>query len=229
MHAHTAEAEGPAEPGRGRAVAGPPRRGAFAGIGAAAVLLVFGVASIAQGLDGRATVRTALRQEGVVGSPHMTPAAIAADARDAGLHGVALPTCSVAGKPVDDGGAARCFAEYMRIDALLGTGGATYSQMPRFATANGKGTDDPARAQRDARGEPVSNPARNMWVTQTALSNALNTSYMAERISLFGIAVGGAFVLVGLGFAAVAIGAVRRHGMSRGARRHDPVASAQAA
>src|SRR3954466_13154141 len=105
----------------------------LAGI-AAAVLLAFGVVSIAQGLNGRATVHTALAREGVVGSPHMTPSAIAARAKEAGLRDVALPTCSVAGKPVADGATARCFAEYMRIDALLGTRGATYAQMPRFAT-----------------------------------------------------------------------------------------------
>jgi hypothetical protein len=203
---------------------------ALAGICAAAALLVFGVASIAQGLDGRATVHTALAREGVVGSPHMTPAAIAARAKEAGLREVALPTCSVAGKPVEDGATARCFAEYMRIDALLGTRGATYAEMPRFATEDGKGTNDPAQAQRDPRGQPVNNPARTMWVTQTALSNALNTSYMAERISLFGIAVGAAFVLVGLGFAAVAIGAVRRRRTSHAlARPRESAASAQAA
>jgi hypothetical protein len=201
----------------------------LAGI-AAAVLLAFGVVSIAQGLNGRATVHTALAREGVVGSPHMRPSAIAARAKEAGLRDVALPTCSVAGKPVADGATARCFAEYMRIDALLGTRGATYAQMPRFATEDGKGTNDPAQAQRDPRGQPVSNPARTMWVTQTALSNALNTSYMAERISLFGIAVGAAFVLVGLGFAAVAIGAARRRRTPRAlGRRREPVASAQAA
>ena len=52
------------------------------------------------------------------------------------------------------------------------------------------------------------NPARNVWITETALSTALNTSYMAEQISLFGIAVGGAFLLVGLAFGAVALGGV---------------------
>jgi hypothetical protein len=57
-----------------------------------------------------------------------------------------------------------------------------------------------------------------MWVTRTALSNALNTSYIAERISLFGIAVGAAFVLVGLAFAAVAIGAARRRRTPRAFR-----------
>ena len=44
----------------------------------------------------------------------------------------------------------------------------------------------------------MANPARNVWVTETALTTALNTSYMAEQISLFGIGVGAAFLLVGL-------------------------------
>jgi hypothetical protein len=134
----------------------------------------------------------------------MTPTAIAAKAKEAGLHGVALPTCSVAGKPVDDGATARCFAEYMRIDALTATHGETYAQLPAFATDDGKGTNDPARARRSPSGEPVSNPARDVWVTETALSTALNTSYMAEQISLFGIAVGVAFLLISVGFVLVA-------------------------
>jgi hypothetical protein len=174
------------------------------GIAAAAVLVVFGAAAVAMGLDGRSTVRSALRQEGVVGAPHMTPAAIATMAKQAGLHGVALPTCSVAAKPVNHGAAARCFAEYMRIDALMATNGATYAQLPAFATRDGKGTNNPARARRGPDGQPLDNPARSVWVTATALSTALNTSYMAEQISLFGIAVGAAFLLVGLVFAVVA-------------------------
>jgi hypothetical protein len=176
------------------------------GIAAAAILMIFGIASIAMGLNGRSTVRSALQQEGVVGPPHMTPTAIATKAKEAGLRDVALPTCSVAAKAVDDGAAARCFAEYMRIDALMATGGATYAKLPVFTTRDGKGTNDPARAQKGPGGRPVDNPARSVWVTATALSTALNTSYMAEQISLFGIAVGAAFLLVGVAFAVVAIG-----------------------
>ncbi|MGH2917840.1 MAG: hypothetical protein ACRDLS_04460 [Solirubrobacteraceae bacterium] len=48
-----------------------------------------------------------------------------------------------------------------------------------------------------------------MWVTETALSSALNTSYMAEQISLFGIAGGGSFLLVAFGFADVALAGMR--------------------
>jgi hypothetical protein len=171
---------------------------------AAAVLTIFGVAAVVQGLDGRSTVRDALQKERVVGLPHMTPAAAEASVRKARLRDVAVPDCSVAGKSVDNGANARCFAEYMRIDALTATNGATYAQMPRFLTKDGKGTDDPAQAQKGPGGQPVDNPAREIWVTETALSTALNTSYMAEQLSLFGIAVGAAFLLVGLGFALVA-------------------------
>jgi len=181
------------------------RAGQFGGLAAAAVLTIFGVASILKGLDGHSTVRDALAQEQVVGSSYMTPAAIADKASVAGIRDVQLPTCSVAGQPVVDGASARCFAEYMRIDALLATRGATYAELPRFATDDGKGTNDPAQAQQGPNGEPVSNPARNVWVTQTALSTALNTSYMAEQISLFGIAVGLAFVLIGMACAAALI------------------------
>jgi hypothetical protein len=181
----------------------------FGAIAAAAVLMIFGATAVVQGLDGRSTVRDALQQEHIVGLPQMTPTMAAANARNAGLRDVALPECSVAGKPIDDGATARCFAEYMRIDALTATRGATYAQMPRFQTKDGKGTDDAARAQKGPDGRPVDNPARNIWVTQTALSTALNTSYMAEQISLFGIAVGAAFLLVGLGFAVVATAGMR--------------------
>jgi hypothetical protein len=181
----------------------------IAAIAAAAALAVFGVAAIVSGIAGHSTVRDALALEDVTGTPQMTPAGIAANAAKAGLTGVALPTCSVAGKPVGDGASARCFAEYMRIDALIATGGKTYSQMPRFATEDGKGTNIEAAAQKLPNGVPVNNPARNVWVTETALSTALNTSYMAEQISLFGIAVGASFLLVGLAFGAFALVGVR--------------------
>ena len=166
-------------------------------------------AAIGQGLNGQSTVRDALALEGVTGAPHMTPARIADNAEKAGLKNIALPTCSVAGTPIDDGASARCFAEYMRIDALVATGGKTYAQLPPFASKNGKGTYDVAAAAKMPDGSPMNNPQGQLWVTETALTTALNTSYMAEQISLFGIAVGGAFLLVGLAFGAAALRGVR--------------------
>ena len=47
---------------------------------------------------------------------------------------------------------------------------------------------------------PVSNSARNTWITATGLSTALNMSYLAEQMALFGIVVGFALLLAGLGF-----------------------------
>ena len=53
--------------------------------------------------------------------------------------------------------------------------------------------------------------ARNTWVTETSLSTALNLSYMAEQLALFGIVVGFALVLAGIGFLVLAIGGALRH------------------
>lgn len=178
------------------------------GVLAAIVLIVFGIASAVEGLDGRTTVRDALGQEAVTGEVGMTPPAVAAKVERAGLD-IATPTCSVQGKTIDNGTDARCFAQYMRIDALLATGGKTYAQMPRFASKDGKGTNIEADALKLPNGVGIPNPARNVWITETAISTALNTSYMAEQISLFGIAVGGAFLLVGLVLGLFSLGRVR--------------------
>jgi F0F1-type ATP synthase membrane subunit c/vacuolar-type H+-ATPase subunit K len=183
------------------------------GLVAAAVLVAFGVVAIIMGFNGRSTVNSNLKQEAIVGSEDMTPSAIAAEAQKAGLKNVTLPTCSVAGKEVNDGTTARCFAQYMRIHTLESTGGLTYAQMGRYATKDGSavGTNDETKAVKDENGQPVSNGARNIWVTETALTNALNTSYMASQLALFGIVVGFALLLTGIGFGILAIGGALRN------------------
>src|SRR5262249_55247570 len=156
------------------------------------------------------TVSSSLKQEQIVGTPDMTPTAIAAEAKKAGLPaGISLPTCSVAGKSVETGSDARCFAEYMRVHTLMATGGVPYAQMPRYASEDGKGTNDAAKALQ-AKGQPVSNPARDIWVTETALTSALNASYMAERTAVFGIVVGIALLLSGVGFGILAVATLGR-------------------
>jgi hypothetical protein len=134
---------------------------------------------------------------------------------------VSAPGCSVAGESVDDGNSAKCFAQYMRIHALTSSSGLTYSQMGRYAAKpdapaqstdfNG-GTNDPKYAQIDsATGQPVSNGARNLWVTETALTTALYLAYTGSAISLFGLVVGIALLLTGIGFLILALsGAIRR-------------------
>ena len=192
---------------------------------AGAVLVAFGVVAIFMGFNGRSTVADSLKQEKIVGSADMTPALIAKEAREAGLKGVDLPTVAVAGKAINSGPRARAFASYMRIHALEATGGYTYAQMGRFQAkpdtpkaqlAVGGGTDNPQFAVIDtATKQPVANGARNIWVTETALSTALNTSYMADRLGLFGIVVGVALFLSGIGFIVLAYAALHR---KKGAR-----------
>ena len=191
------------------------------GIVAAIVLIAFGVVSIVLGANGRDIVKTELDRQNIEGSEDMTPSAIAGEAKGAGLSAdVELPTCDVAEKAIDNGERARCFASYMRIHALEATGGYTYSEMgrleakpdtPKSELAAGGGTDNEEYAVKDPKtGEPVDNAARETWVTETALSTALNASYMADRLSLFGIVIGIALLLTGIGFAVlVAGGAVR--------------------
>jgi hypothetical protein len=183
------------------------------GLVAAVVLIGFGIASIVIGASGRSTVRDNLAEQKIVGTPDMTPSAIAAEVSKAGLDPTKLtmPSCSVAGKTVNNGSTARCFAEYMKIHTLEATGGQLYAQMPRYATANGAGTNEAGRALKGAGGQPLDNPARNVWVTETALTTALNTSYMAEQISVFGIVVGIALLLSGFGFAILSLGGALRN------------------
>ena len=166
---------------------------------------------IALALNGRSTVHDSLKDEKIMGTPDMTPAAIKEEAAQAGLEDISLPSCSVAGKDINNGDRARCFSQYMRIHALEATGGLVYAEMPRYATDDGKGTNDAAKASKGPSGRPLDNPARQIWITETALATALNVSYMADQLSLFSVVVGVALLLTGVGFIILAAaGALRR-------------------
>jgi hypothetical protein len=93
--------------------------------------------------------------------------------------------------------------------------------MGRFLAAddpeNPAGTNDSEAALTDEEGNPVPNASRNTWVTATALSTALNQSYMAEQLALFGIVVGFALVLSGIGFLVLSIGGALRHSTAEAA------------
>jgi len=196
----------------------------YGGLAAGAVLIVFGIVSVAMAINGRSTVNSSLTHEYIVGTPDMTPAAIKSEATKAklDLSKIQIPTCTVANKAITDGASARCFAQYMRIHTFEATGGQTYSQMGRFLTADGKATSDATKAAIDPKThQPVENGLRNLWVTETALTTALNVSYMASQIALFSIVVGVALILSGIGFvilALVALGnAFRREESSKAA------------
>ena len=206
---------------------------------AGAVLIVFGIVALALGIWGGHTVNKNLRNEFIVGTPDMTPSGIqpevdaikaeqqkVADAQKKAnvtpitFTAVTAPSCSVAGKPVDNGSRAACFGSYMRIHALGSSNGLTYAQMGQYAAKpdapvqftdfNG-GTSDPKYAQTDpATGRPVSNGARNVWLSETSLSTALYLALAATGISVFAIVVGIALILSGVGFVIIALAVFRR-------------------
>jgi hypothetical protein len=152
----------------------------------------------------------------------MTPAAIKDEATKAGLdvNAINMPTVAVAGKAINSGDRARAFASYMRIHALEASGGFTYAQMGRFTAkpnapksqlAVGGGTDNPQWAVTDSVSkQPVANHVRDVWVTETALTTALNASYMADRLGVFGMVVGVALLLSGIGFIILAFAVLHR-------------------
>jgi hypothetical protein len=179
------------------------------GIAAGVLMIAFGIGSLVLGINARSTVGKELTREFIVGSPDMKPVEIEKAVQEAGLSNVPIPSCDVAEKQIKTGSDAHCFAQYMRIHALESSGGNTYAQMGRFVAAadpsDPKGTSDEEAAAKDETGKPISNGARNTWVTETALSTALNVSYMAEQLGLFSIVVGIALLLSGIGFIVLAL------------------------
>jgi uncharacterized membrane protein len=163
-----------------------PKLLSIGGYLAAAILIVLGIAVIVVGVVGRGYVQDQVQKENIVGSDDMTPDGIKPGIQEAGLQDVSVPSCSVAGEKVDTGKEAKCFADYMRIHTLEATGGKTYAEMPQDS------------------------PERDIWVTETALTTALYTSYFAENVALFAIIVGIVMLLVGIGFVVLTVSSRKR-------------------
>jgi hypothetical protein len=156
----------------------------YGGIAASIVLIAFGAGPIYMGIDGRDTVRSELAREQIVGTPDST----------------------IPGQKVDTGSEAQAFAKVMRHQTLEATKGQTYAQMGRFIGTDGKPTnDEKAAAINKETGKPVENGLRNMWVTETALTTALNTAFFAENVANFAIVMGIALLLAGAGFGVVSL------------------------
>jgi hypothetical protein len=182
----------------------------YGGVVASLILVVFGTVAIVLATSGHSEVRNDIKREQIVGTPDMTPKAITAEAQKAGLKNVDIPSCSVANQAIDTGSKAKCFASYMRIHTLEATGGQTYAQMGRYMGKDGKATNDEKLAAVDAKsGKPVDNPLRNLWVTETALTTALHSSYFAESVATFAIVMGFALMLTGIGFLVVSVRMLR--------------------
>lgn len=162
---------------------------------AGAVLIVFGIIAIMMGVNGRNEVRNSLAAQ------QITAGDDAAEITNGKLQN---------GAAINTGSRAREFAKVMEFHTLEATGGKRYSEMGRFLTPAGTDTSDEALAAKTPDGRPVENGLRNMWVTETALTTALNMSFMAEQLSLFGIVTGVALLLTGFGFLVLAIGGALR-------------------
>jgi hypothetical protein len=159
------------------------------GIAASILLIAFGIAAVAVGAVGRDTVRDELARERIVGTSDST----------------------IPGQKVDTGEEAREFAAVVRKHTLEATDGQTYAEMGRYLDESGKPTADEAAAAKDPKtGQPVSNPARDIWISSTAFQTALNTAYFAENVATFVIAVGGALLLVGIGFLVLTLRLLKR-------------------
>jgi hypothetical protein len=168
---------------------------AYGGIAASVVLILFGIGSTGVGIAGFDEVRDTIARENIVATD---------DANE--IPGVNLAP----GQKVDTGAEAKEFAEIMRHHTLDSTEGLTYADMGRFQSAadpgSPAGTSDEAAAAKDESGNPIPNSRRDMWVTETALTTALNTSFLAERIALFSIVMGAALLLTGIGFLVLTLG-----------------------
>ena len=166
---------------------------------AGGVLIIFAAVAIFLGVTGFTTTRDAIRDEGITFGTTDDPA-------------VAKYAEQWAGQQVKTGDQARAFAQIMRyhtLNAEWNTEHLTYAQMGRFLAAdnpsNPAGTSDEAAALKDETGNTVANSFRNQWVTETALTTALNVSYMAERLSVFGLVVGTALLFTGVGLVILAL------------------------
>jgi hypothetical protein len=159
------------------------------------LLIVFGVAVIALGIWGFVFTRDHIEREQITFGSIEDPA-------------VAEHAEQWAGEPVDTGRKALAQAEIMREHTLSNTGGLTYAEMGRFQSAENPsdpaGTNDEAAAAKDENGEPISNGARNIWVTETALATALDMGFMSEMLSIFSVVVGIALLLTGIGLVILA-------------------------
>lgn len=160
------------------------------------VLILFGIIVIALGIYGFTFTRDSIEEEGIVFGPVEDPA-------------VAEHAEEWAGEPVTTGRQALAFAEVMREHTLQSTDGLTYAEMGQYQSATDPadkaGTNDVEAAAKDENGQPISNGTRDIWVTETALTTALNLGFMAEMLSIFSIVVGVALLLAGIGFVILAL------------------------
>ena len=163
----------------------------YGGIAASVILVAFGAGAIGIGANGYNEVRDEIAAQKITAGD---------DAAEI-TNGKLQP-----GQAIKTGADARAFADIMEFHTLAATEDRRYAEMGRYLTADGKDTSDEALAAKTPEGRPVENGLRNMWVTETALTTALNTAFFAERVALFSIVMGVALLLTGIGFLVLTLG-----------------------
>jgi hypothetical protein len=185
---------------------------AYGGIAASIVLVAFGAGAIAIGATGLSDVRNEITAQGIRATD---------DAAEL-TNGRLQP-----GQAIKTGADARAFADIMEHHVLESTEGKRYAEMGRFVTPSGGDTSDEALAAKTPDGRPVENGLRNMWVTETALTTALNTAFFAERVALFSIVMGIALLLTGIGFLVLTLGgALGLVALPKRGKKLDPASAA---
>jgi hypothetical protein len=185
---------------------------AYGGIAASIVLVAFGAGAIAIGATGLSDVRNEITAQGITATD---------DAAEL-TNGRLQP-----GQAIKTGADARAFADIMEHHVLESTEGKRYAEMGRFVTPSGGDTSDEALAAKTPDGRPVENGLRNMWVTETALTTALNTAFFAERVALFSIVMGIALLLTGIGFLVLTLGgALGLVALPKRGKKLDPASAA---
>ena len=184
---------------------------AYGGIAASAILVAFGAGAVVVGVNGFNEVRDEIAAQKITATP---------DAAEL-TNGKLQP-----GQAIKTGADAKAFADVMEHHALEATKGQFYAQMGRFLTASGEPTSDEALAAKGPDGQPVENGLRNLWVTETALTTALNTSFFAERVAVFSIVMGVALLLTGVGFFVLTLGGALGYvAIPKLAKAHNPSAA----
>lgn len=117
-------------------------------------------------------------------------------------HIVTPEDATIPGKPVSDPFTLKSQADIIRHHTLNSTEGKTYAEMPRQIEK----VDEAGNPVLDADGNAVMvpNDARNLWITATTLTTALNLGILTYAFSAFIVLIGGISIWTGVVFWALA-------------------------
>lgn len=139
---------------------------------------------------------------------------------------VTTADASIPNARVKDARTAEAMADIIDVHARESTGGRTYAEIGRYLAVDGGDTNEESEALKDAAGNPVANPLRNVAFQASALRTSLFTSVMAFNVADLVIGLGVIVLVLGLalGLVGVALGGLAIPALAR--RFHvDPVAA----